>query len=173
MKRRMKVLASWSMLLLVFTLVGCWQPDEVVETPKGSIRVYHTAKGLDPLSRTFVPGGAANIRMYYRGGFGGQSYSVSCHVSQKDLDVFARKEGCTFLPRAFDDDKLWTKSWAHLLYIYNEDDPVLCDAPKVRDGLPVNHHFDGYLVCEKEYDGRHYQFLYDKKCEMLYVHYFD
>lgn len=169
MNRRMNVLTSWAMLLLVFMLAGCWQPDEVVETPKGSIRVYHTAKGLDPLSRTFVPSGATNVRMYYRGGFGGQSYSVSCHVSPKDLDVFARKEEYAFSPRAFNDGKPWT----HLLYLYDENDPVLCDAPKVRDGLPVNHHFDGYLVSEKEYDGRHYQFLYDKKCEMLYVHYFD
>ena len=171
-RRLNKLHLFWTVILSVACAAlceGCWRPDEVIETPRGAIMVYRTARRLDPLASTFVPRGAVNVRMYYRGGFGGQSYSVSCHVSQKDLDEFARKGGYSFSPRAFDDNESWTR----LLYLYDEGNPVLCDAPKVRNGLPVNHHFDGYLVGETEYDGRHYQFLYDKKCEMLYVHYFD
>lgn len=169
MESRLSFIAYVLLVGSMFIASGCWRPDEVIETPRGAIMVYRTARRLDPLASTFVPRGAVNVRMYYRGGFGGQSYSVSCHVSQKDLDEFARKGGYSFSPRAFDDNESWTR----LLYLYDEDNPVLCDAPKVRNGLPVNHHFDGYLVGEKEYDGRHYQFLYDKRCEMLYVHYFD
>lgn len=148
---------------------GCWDANNIIETSNGSIRIYHTSRGLDPLARTFVPSGATNIRLHYDSGFGGQSYSASCHVSMKDLNAFARKEEYSFVSRAYDDNGPWTR----LLCLHRDGDPVLCDAPEVQDGLPVNHHFDGYMVSEKEHDGRHYEFLYDKKCEILYVHYFD
>lgn len=120
-------------------LCGCWRADEIVETAQGPIRVYNTTKRLDPLAKTFVPAEATNIRLHYSSSFGGQSYSISCHVIRGDFDEFVRERDFSVVPYVVG------KELPFLLRMYRKDDPVLCDAPDLNGGEIVNHHVEGYF----------------------------
>lgn len=162
-----------NVLILVGIISGCGpgEPDEVIEGSNGVVRVYHDAtKCYGYLYSRMIPRAATDIRVWTWGTFGGQAYHISCKVSSKGLEEFARKHDYEF----YDYDLIeGNPKHRRELNFYDADDPIFCVMPMVRDGIVVDHHKNGYIGAEKEYDGRSFAFLYDQRCGVLYVYYAD
>lgn len=132
----------------------------------GVVEFYATYDQFnDPGFRNFmVPRQATEIKRYYDCGFGYQSCSISCKVSRKDLEAFAKEKGYKFK----------AKKCAYFLGY----DPVL-DELRV-DGDDAKN----YLRCTAR-DGEHeveipgwgnfgdLHFVYDIEKERLYGFYYD
>lgn len=141
--------------------------NELVEVYKDYAAVASSSRELAEI----VPPGATDITVVRQVYFQGHSNDFRCSISNEDLMKFAAKRKYVFKEYDLED---FTPG--NNFRMYNEDDTLFSQFPKVRNGKVVGHHSDGYFTCiaiDGLNGGRrseeHLLYIYDAKCSVLWA----
>ena len=146
--------------------------DKHLQVDLDDVKLFASYAELEewPNLPQIVPRAAKDIMAYCAPVFQGELARARCRLTSDEFQKFAQTRGCKFT------DYDLCLSQGRTVH-RDDEDPVFAHFPPCWCGEVIGHHADGFSICEAIRPGSSKRaneslvYVYDSKCEMLWIKY--